>query len=1443
MSAVQQKGRAAAVAPPQRATAPVPRSVAPQPRRAAPPARELGGNHARAGPLPAALQRRLSPALGEAAVRAARVHTGPEADAIAARHRARAVAVGEHVFFGEGQYRPGTPEGDLLIAHEVAHVGQALRGELSAPAAQGVNAPATAASAAEQAANDGARQAAGEPAAAQGGAAGDSGAPGAAVAARGAGKAGKDGESTGGKSGVDAGEGRAPAKGEARPGEGLQLEPEAPEAREGGKAPEPDGDATAAYLQAMEAPPSRMVSMWTTTGTQASSALVKQQKALDATLPTLSAKLDGAGTKAVETVKPVKPEPKAGEATEIAPGQRPAALPAPAPTAAPPVTHNSQASKKLAAASGQDPAALQQGGAKLIADLGTGADVETDPGPPPPVPLTEGADPARAADAQRDSGEAAEKARTGAADAIVKGPGPAQVQPAKIGVDHTVPPSAPGAMPGLPPVPGMDQVTGWKLDPKAAAAFDSKARPKMSEHLAQSKAELGKAETQRKTDRGAAVEDGKKKVAEANDQADRNQAKRVGEVRGQIVGEQKDTLQKQSDAVEGLKKDTAGQKKETLDAVDGRVKGDQKKIGEDYKQAHTDAQAEHKKSEAEARAEKDKASRDSKDKSWWERAVDFVKDAIDKIAKAIDGILSALKKAVGAILDKVKKAALELIDKARAWINDKLDQFGKWLKKAVTAVLGDLFPGLTRKINAFIDKKIAEAKAAVNAVADGLKKAVSALVDGLKKALDKIIDGFRAAVKAAAALAKALVSGDWAAVAQMLLEGILALLGIDPAEFYAFIAKIRGTLGKIVDAPGAFVGHLIDAVMKGFRQFTDKILDYLKAGILQWLFGAVAEAGITLPKKFDVAGVLDLVLQVLGLTKARLRAKAVKLIGEKNVERIELVWQFISAAIEGGLSGLWEKLKEFLGGLWDMVVGGAQEWLVTTLVKKAIIKLVSLFNPLGAIIQLILTAWDVYQWVRDNARRIAELVRAVVDSLAEIAAGAIGKAAGWIEAALGKLVPIAINLLANVIGLGGIGERIKEIIAGIQATVDKAIDSLIGKVLGFFKGVFGKKGEPGEAADADVPKVLAEPAPARIEQPSPALMQALAGAKSGQVLYQAAETDPKAVTQKLLSQHANAKFDRSSGTLTLPPLDPGELSGATTLAALGAAVAKETGVSRVTLQARDTGFALQGSINPYLSLATLAAGPPVKGQLPLYRGLHFENKWKDDDYNRKLNEDLVSHREFSAAARQIVGSKVPDLSDVPRADLEAAATLVREKIDSTKDPASVRGWWRQAREFDSFFYPLLQRFVNTKKKFAAELESLAGRPDFAKLEFTVTPFISTSKNAPHAAAYAVGEKGTDPGDRRTSGVVGRLYAYLFTVDQLAGEQAIDVRDLANDRKVSIKIRHLAEEEVTFVGSIPSENLADQVDANAGDSSRKVADSAVKAGKAKATSGWLDWETR
>ncbi|HEU5058444.1 MAG TPA: DUF4157 domain-containing protein, partial [Kofleriaceae bacterium] len=64
---------------------------------------------------------------------AARVHTDSTSQADAAALRARAFTVGTDIHFAAGQYQPGTPAGDALLAHELVHTLQQGGG---APTAQ-----------------------------------------------------------------------------------------------------------------------------------------------------------------------------------------------------------------------------------------------------------------------------------------------------------------------------------------------------------------------------------------------------------------------------------------------------------------------------------------------------------------------------------------------------------------------------------------------------------------------------------------------------------------------------------------------------------------------------------------------------------------------------------------------------------------------------------------------------------------------------------------------------------------------------------------------------------------------------------------------------------------------------------------------------------------------------------------------------------------------------------------------------------------------------------------------------------------------------------------------------------------------------------------------------------------------------------------------------------
>lgn len=68
-----------------------------------------------------------------------RVHTGGSAARAAADIHAHAFAIGSEIYFGAGEYAPGTDAGDRLLAHELTHVVQHDEGRL--PSGGGVSSP------------------------------------------------------------------------------------------------------------------------------------------------------------------------------------------------------------------------------------------------------------------------------------------------------------------------------------------------------------------------------------------------------------------------------------------------------------------------------------------------------------------------------------------------------------------------------------------------------------------------------------------------------------------------------------------------------------------------------------------------------------------------------------------------------------------------------------------------------------------------------------------------------------------------------------------------------------------------------------------------------------------------------------------------------------------------------------------------------------------------------------------------------------------------------------------------------------------------------------------------------------------------------------------------------------------------------------------------------
>ena len=277
------------------------------------------------------------------------------------------------------------------------------------------------------------------------------------------------------------------------------------------------------------------------------------------------------------------------------------------------------------------------------------------------------------------------------------------------------------------------------------------------------------------------------------------------------------------------------------------------------------------------------------------------------------------------------------------------------------------------------------------------------------------------------------------------------------------LARVAHVVGDIIKHPVRFLGNLVEGVKGGILRFKNNILDHLRKGLMGWLFGALAEGGVEVPDKFDLQGIIKLLLSLFGLTWTNIRNRIVKQIGEKAMGAIEKGVDIFQKIASGGVAALWQMLIDKLGDIKEMIMSQVKDFVVTKIITAGITWLIGLLNPAAAFIKACKLIYDIIMFFVTNGERIMKFVNTVIDSAVDIIGGNIGGVVAKIEDVLGQMVPILIGFLASVIGIGGIGEKIREILGKLQKPVNKAIDFVIktglkiaGPIIRAVKGIAGK---------------------------------------------------------------------------------------------------------------------------------------------------------------------------------------------------------------------------------------------------------------------------------------------------------------------------------------------------------------------------------------------------
>ncbi len=695
--------------------------------------------------------------------------------------------------------------------------------------------------------------------------------------------------------------------------------------------------------------------------------------------------------------------------------------------------------------------------------------IRTSPGAPPTVPQQGASRPTRVDDETTRQKGQAHKARELAHQTLAEGPSADDLAPAATRHSFEVGELAEPKIGDEKPVAGADQLNELGVEPALTMAFDKQQGPAMAAKMDAAVTKTSGAVAERDKARQDALKQAQQEQDAANHKAQADQDKALHGAKKAIRDKKQAALDAQKDAVGKLGEDLDAEHKKKRKAIGAKLDKTDADIKARYDKTEREAHAKVAAGEQKARSKKQDQKKKAEDQSWWDRATSWLKAQLHKLEDTIAGIFDKVRGEVNGLIDDAVGFATGLIDEAASAIKDIADTFSGFAKGLVDTLLSETFPGLADELNQAIDAATATFKRGVDAAAGYAKTKIKQAAKDLKKGLNAVVSTFQKALHAAFSAANAALSMSFSDVGKLLMQAALSAAGIDPKAFFALIDKAQGDLLAIVKNPAGFFKNVGQALLGGFKRFTAHFVTHLEQGFVAWLTGALS--AIDMPEHFDLMGVLSIARQVLGLSWDYLKDKAAQLIGQKNVERIEWVVEQLQTLIEGGWGALLAKIKDSLTGLKDEIFGKIEQFLVVNVVKTAIVKLAGLFSPVGAVIELVETLWNVYQTLKDQLARIFGVVKTVVDGLDDIVKGKLAPAEHKVESVLAGLLPTAIDLLARLIGLGGLGHKVEEFIKAVRARVDKAITALINKIKAKFKSLFGR-GKAGRKRSKPTPAVL-----------------------------------------------------------------------------------------------------------------------------------------------------------------------------------------------------------------------------------------------------------------------------------------------------------------------------------------------------------------------------------
>jgi aminoglycoside phosphotransferase (APT) family kinase protein len=394
-------------------------------------------------------------------------------------------------------------------------------------------------------------------------------------------------------------------------------------------------------------------------------------------------------------------------------------------------------------------------------------------------------------------------------------------------------------------------------------------------------------------------------------------------------------------------------------------------------------------------------------------------------------------------MDQIITDIADIVERELRRAKDRIANGRKELKAAVDKLPADL-KAIGREAATEFEGRFDELKDTVNDKGTELVDTLATKYTDAVKAVDEEIAAEKEKNKGLVAKAADAIGGAIKAIVELgrMLMGVLR--------------KAVSAIGAILKDPIGFLGNLVKGVAGGLKLFAKNAGRHLQAGVLAWLLGTGASAGLQLPRTFDILGILTLIAAVLGISWANIRARLARRVPDEAITAAETAVPLVSQVKRRGVAGMWDDLKTRVGDLRKQLIDDLVSYLLPTIIIAGVTWIVSLFNPASAFIRACKMIIDIIRFVVTNARQIIDFVNAVLDAVIAIARGGTGGVPALVERALARSIPVLIGALAALLGIGGIAGKVRQIFQKLARPVNRAIDWVINKIVNLVKQLWAK---------------------------------------------------------------------------------------------------------------------------------------------------------------------------------------------------------------------------------------------------------------------------------------------------------------------------------------------------------------------------------------------------